>query len=171
MADLKKHSVDSEPNILKLAAKLSDLGHGGRVFAVCLLWSVLGRLLPALEITMHRFREPGELVEALKKTPPAKPDDWMSDENGTHLEVVKIEMDTLLVLLEAMALLLKLLLRCDNEDLYGEGYPQHFFVVEESDCTYLIEWCCNVAKGLPDSLGGPTGRVSVPREEPINFPI
>ncbi|XP_017034975.1 uncharacterized protein [Drosophila kikkawai] len=158
LEDLAEHQVDSEANLLKLAVKLGDMGFRGRVLAVCLLWWVLGRRLPALEITMHRFREPGELAEAIRKQPPISPSVWLAPESEAPSETAKAHSESLRVMLEAMERLLDLLFCCDNADLLQAGYPDHFFTLEDSDSAFLSDWCIDLSKELPASMCGPRGK-------------
>ncbi|KAH8289238.1 hypothetical protein KR054_002065 [Drosophila jambulina] len=168
LEDLAEYQVDSGANLLKLAVKLADLGYRGRVLAVCLLWSLLGRCLPALEITMHRFREPGELAEAIRKKPPISPSVWLEAEgsgtanNNNNNEARQEHMEALRVMLEAMERLLDLLLCCDNDDLQEEGYPEQFFTLEGKDSTFLSDWCIDLSKELPVEMCGPRGKFGAP---------
>ncbi|KAH8250509.1 hypothetical protein KR038_008557 [Drosophila bunnanda] len=162
LEDLAEYELDTEVNILKLASKLYDISHRGRVLAVCMLWWVLGRHLPALEITMHRYREPVELVEAIRKKPPTSPSVWLADENDMPIETVQANMESLRVMLEAMERVLDLLLSCDNDDLVEEGYPDHFFTLDKSDSMFLSDWCIDLSNELPASMCGPRGKFGAP---------
>ncbi|XP_020802809.1 uncharacterized protein LOC110179566 [Drosophila serrata] len=162
LEDLAEYQVDNDVNLLKLASKLYDISPSGRVLAVCLLWTVLGHCLPALEITMYRYREPMELVEAIRKKPPTSPSVWLSDENELPMETVQANMESLRVMLEAMERVLDLLLSCDNDDLRKFGYPDHFFVLERAESTFLSDWCIDLSNELPASMCGSRGKFGAP---------
>ncbi|KAH8420607.1 hypothetical protein KR009_012104 [Drosophila setifemur] len=155
LAEFEAVEADHDANLLHLAHALSKCSWRGRPLAVCLLWELLRRRLPSLEITMHRYRELGELAMALSMHPPVVPNADTDDEDESASfsskddEKLEVEMVSLLILLEAIEQLLYLLLFGENDELIQAGYPEHFFHLSRPAAECLYDWSLELGMLLP----------------------
>ncbi|XP_032308546.1 uncharacterized protein LOC116655179 isoform X1 [Drosophila ananassae] len=136
LVELDYLGLGNDSNLLYLAVALAHSCVRGRPLAVCMLWELLARRLSGLEITMHRYREPSELADAIDLNPPQMPD-------GGE------EKKKLLILLEAIDHLMHLLLEEDNDELVKTGYPEHFFQLERRDAEIMYIWCQELVGKIP----------------------
>ncbi|XP_037726869.1 uncharacterized protein LOC119557931 [Drosophila subpulchrella] len=145
LTDLEESDACQEQNLFILASVLSKCSWRGRPLAVCLLWEILSRRMPALEVTMHRYRELEELVKAVDKLPTRERINWGED----ILDEAKQEkLDGLSTLVESVELLIRLIM-CDNKELLEAGYPEHFFQISQSNAISLKSWFLEVTEQMP----------------------
>ncbi|XP_070074969.1 uncharacterized protein [Drosophila takahashii] len=144
LIDLEEVNACQDTSLFKLAEVLSQCSRG-RPLAVCLLWEVLHRRLPHLEVTMHRFRKLHELVEAVKLLPANEPPNWG---DGTMTRARRLKLEELVNLVQTIELLLRLLMG-DNKELLDIGYPDHFFYLSSTDALTLKKWCLELVNQMP----------------------
>ncbi|XP_036677285.2 uncharacterized protein [Drosophila suzukii] len=145
LTDLEESNACQERNLFILASVFSKCSWRGRPLAVCLLWVILSRRIPALEVTMHRYRELEELVKAVDHLPTPEPIDW----GWAVLDEARQEkLDGLITLVESVELLICLIMT-DNHELLEAGYPEHFFKISQFDAIALKSWFLEVTEQMP----------------------
>ncbi|KAH8368194.1 hypothetical protein KR084_008315 [Drosophila pseudotakahashii] len=144
LIDLEEVNACQDMSLFKLAKVLSQCSRG-RPLAVCLLWEVIHRRLPHLEVTMHRYRDLHELVVAVKILPTPEPPNWG---DGTMSRSRRLKLEDLINVIQTIELLLRLLMG-DNKELLDVGYPDYFFNLSSPDAAIIKKWCSELINQMP----------------------
>ncbi|XP_050746373.1 uncharacterized protein LOC127012484 [Drosophila biarmipes] len=145
LTNLEESGACEERSLFTLASVLSNCSWRGRPLAVCLLWVILSRRLPGLEVTMHRYRELEELVKTAHRVPSRDQFDW-----GDWLldSALQERLEELSTLIESVEMLVRLVM-ADNRELLAAGYPEHFFQIGAYDAMFLKSWFLELTEQLP----------------------
>lgn len=130
--EMKKVDACVESNQLYLALGLIRSNTNALPVGVCLLWSVIGRIL-SMEITMHRYREFKELAGAMG-----------SQANFSLAQMNSAQLSELSALLESINRVLELVVLNNNDQLKEAGYPDHLFQMRHVDVDSMLSWASSL---------------------------